>query len=264
MLNDIKATIDLNVLAAMNECAASKEDARYYLCGVLIEVYSQQNIYCATDGHRLLVHRQKFSDTDKETPELIKAVILPSDECKALKPKKSEPTSAALTFETDGYLKVLRQDGSARLFRPIDGTFPDWRRIVPEQVPERKQVNCSNAGQYHHSYKDKLRCTNPLPYVATINKEQGGLIVTCHCGGILTESSHASQFNWDYCAAFQRFAERLGWSRPDIIANGNSPAWVRFQEEDTFGLLMPVRSEPQSIARPEWLKSSNIRAAAAE
>jgi hypothetical protein len=268
MTKNIKATIDLRALHAVCECAASKEETRYYLNGVLIEVYNNQNVYVATDGHRLVAHRQTFPDASKLT-ELLASAIIPAEECKALKPKSATRNSysatnhADLTFEPDGYLRVQRQDGTARLFRPIDGTFPDWRRVMPTKLPETVQIECANAGK--RGTDGKLICSRPAPKLVTINQTQGGFVVLCECGGMLSEISQLAQFNWEYTAAFSKFAERMDLQKPAIVHNGNGPAVIDFDSKDTFGVLMPLRTgaNGRSFDLPAWVKAPALGAAAA-
>lgn len=124
------AVIDLATLAAVSDFC-SKEETRYYLRGVLIEIDADGATYVATDGHRLAARRVSLPK-DAAANTLVGQWIIPLEECKAFRLGRSRITEAALTL-ADGWLDVSFL-GNARRFRPVDGTFPDWRRIVPTKA----------------------------------------------------------------------------------------------------------------------------------
>lgn len=102
--------IATDILKAALLCA-SQEESRYYLRGVHL---STTGHLVTTDGHRL------FCAKLTETPAA--DVIIPLDTVKAalkLAPKK------AATIELNG--NTL----GGIVFTPVDGTFPDWRRVIP-------------------------------------------------------------------------------------------------------------------------------------
>jgi hypothetical protein len=102
--------IPTDLLKAALLCASS-EETRYYLKGVHL---STSGHMVTTDGHRLFC--AKLSETVSTD------VIIPIDTVKAalkLAPKKAE------TIELNG--NTL----GGVTFTPIDGTFPDWRRVIP-------------------------------------------------------------------------------------------------------------------------------------
>jgi hypothetical protein len=132
------ARINLNALKAVS-LFTSKEATRYYLQGVNIEFYPDCTIYTATDGHRLFVYRDVLPG-DHEPNTLSGSVIIPLAHCAPFKATardlarqpfariEGEPfdvsKGAATSFK-------LTWQGTAIEFKPIDGTFPDWRRVLP-------------------------------------------------------------------------------------------------------------------------------------
>ena len=127
-----RATVSLKALIA-SACAASTEVTRYYLCGVCVEISARQAIYVATDGHILFAHREAVEPDN----DLVGTWIIPSETIKAAKGRKS-PVDFAILEGEPGKLELLLKvpDGPDLEFKAIDGTFPDWRRIIP---PETKQ-----------------------------------------------------------------------------------------------------------------------------
>lgn len=120
--------INLKALKAVS-AFASTEDTRYYLNGVFVEVTPDQALYVATDGHRLVVIREK-TETDW-TGE----IIVPTETCRAFKFGKRDETNgrvlATLSPADDGKFILKQIYAQGAYFSPIDGTFPDWRRVVP-------------------------------------------------------------------------------------------------------------------------------------
>lgn len=102
--------IATDILKAALLCASS-EETRYYLRGVFL---STTGHLVTTDGHRLFC--AKLAEAAPAD------VIIPLDTVKAalkLAPKK------AATIELNG--NTL----GGIVFTPVDGTFPDWRRVIP-------------------------------------------------------------------------------------------------------------------------------------
>lgn len=116
-------------LAACLELAGNK-DVRGYLNGVAVELNGDAGIVLtvATDGHALGCYDHKAANHGA-LPECLRAtIIIPRDVvANALKitPKKAP----FVELEVDGDRTTL----AAIPFAAIDGTFPDWRRVVPKQ-----------------------------------------------------------------------------------------------------------------------------------
>ena len=105
---------------------ASKEQVRYYLNGVAVQAGPRGLYLVAMDGHRALAFRQ----TGDALPEI--NIIIPVDIIAGIKLNK-HIDDATLTRESDTHWRI-DYCGIATIFAPIDGTFPDWRRIVPKET----------------------------------------------------------------------------------------------------------------------------------
>lgn len=117
--------LNLNILKAVN-LAASKEETRYYLNGVYVETGETENLYVATDGHILICVRDTIKGN--QTP-LAHPVIIDRQSIDAIKVKRNDPERD--DFEAIG--DVPKLVGSLHMLPTINGTFPDWRRILPSQ-----------------------------------------------------------------------------------------------------------------------------------
>lgn len=97
---------------------AAESDVRYYLNGVLIEVRASEVRCAATTGHMAGVCR--LATEQAAMPD----VIVPSATVKQALLNKSE----VLTLEFENGKWSL----AGVSFTPIDGKFPDYRRIIPK------------------------------------------------------------------------------------------------------------------------------------
>ena len=128
------ATIRLQALAAI-ALVSSTEEPRYYLNGVLLEIEPRTVTYVATDGYRLAAYRHELAENEPDNA-LLGDFIIPTEHCR---PFKLTPTGLRLDpratlSSTDGAVLELAYGVNAIRFAPIDGTFPDWRRVCPVTV----------------------------------------------------------------------------------------------------------------------------------
>jgi DNA polymerase-3 subunit beta len=137
-MNAITVTVPAaHVNAALQ--AVSDEKARYYLCGLFFDA---RGYIVATNGHILFAAR--CSDAGKLTdcrpsyaPDSAMAgVIVPTDAlAQAIKAAgRSKGPDMTINRDAQGQWWILH--GNARVaFTPVDGTFPDWQRVIPS-APE--------------------------------------------------------------------------------------------------------------------------------
>jgi DNA polymerase III sliding clamp (beta) subunit (PCNA family) len=181
--------IPTDLLKAALVCASS-EETRYYLRGVYL---STSGHMVTTDGHRMFVARLA------ERPTI--DVIVPHD---AVAAALKMAGARAKDIEID---LAANRIGQIQ-FVPVDGTFPDWRRVVPtgEETPSTNPD--ANDGPEHAHFDHR--------YVGDFAK-----MVTILCGKASTTQS----------ALHPRTA--------------SDPCLVTFGERaDCFGVLMPVRRKP--------------------
>lgn len=124
--------INLRILGAI-VAFASKEETRYYLNGVSVEFTPRAATYVATDGHRLVAYYDELGPDDAAN-ELLGAFIIPTPHCKPFKLGKDDPADAKIFGESNTRLTIAHEFVDVT-FNPIDGTFPDWRKVVPPGQP---------------------------------------------------------------------------------------------------------------------------------
>jgi DNA polymerase III subunit beta len=130
----MKFDIDLKLLKAANVCV-SKEESRFYLKGVCVQAIYKQVYIVATDGHRLICFKPEI------TVERDFSVIIPTQTIADLKLNKNVDI-AELSISDDDKQVTLSYCGNSMTFLPIDGAFPDWKRVIPNTISgETAQFN---------------------------------------------------------------------------------------------------------------------------
>jgi len=137
----MKAEINIATLKAVN-LAASAEETRYYLKGVYVEVTATTVTYTATNGHILLSRREDSTEPNTLTGSW----IIPADFIKAAKLSRNIDCAAMVTVPGPNDSKMLAFTGTITgMAAPIDGTFPDYRRVLPASTDGKP-------GQYDGNY----------------------------------------------------------------------------------------------------------------
>lgn len=105
---------------------ASKQDIRYYLCGVNVVYTSNMTRLIATDGHKLGI----FNFTPESEDDNIGAgsLIIPREVIENLPKSKHDPLLVITKEDKQGYWKITAA-GIQTIFGQIEGTFPDYARV---------------------------------------------------------------------------------------------------------------------------------------
>lgn len=115
---------------AINRCkfAISTEETRYYLNGLFFEVDDGQLVVVATDGHRLSRTMMECPDGAEEMP----ASIIPRKTVEEiLHLIDKAPADAMVDLDFSKNLVRLEYGKTSIVSKLIDGTFPDYRRVIP-------------------------------------------------------------------------------------------------------------------------------------
>ena len=154
----MKITVDHSVIKSLLICAA-KVDVRYYLKGVCVDARADGTVVLvATDGHRLLAYPVAVENIEALAPgeyiiprELLEAVkpakagrtVLPIHIDTVTAPDTPDPERAGVTIK--GRTSITITGATTAVGAPIDGTFPDWRRVIPASTS-------GEAAQYQPEY----------------------------------------------------------------------------------------------------------------
>lgn len=110
---DAEFEADLATLFGAVSFAMSQEQNRHYLCGV----YLQPDAVTATDGHRLAT--RKFDKLGKFKPVIVPRNLVPI-----------LPAGRAVVRLSSGKIQI-EHTTSTITSRLVDGTFPDYERVIP-------------------------------------------------------------------------------------------------------------------------------------
>jgi DNA polymerase-3 subunit beta len=119
-------------LLERTQFAMAHQDVRYYLNGLLLVIGAQGIRAVATDGHRLALSDAEFETGIADTRQVIvprKAVV----ELLRMLAASDEPVRLTLS---DNHIQVHLPDirFTSKL---IDGRFPDYQRVIPEEGDKR-------------------------------------------------------------------------------------------------------------------------------
>lgn len=186
------------------KAAASIEEQRYYLNGVLLEADSVDGApalrVTATDGHLLLsataVDGSGLVDVIKAGPHNLArssgpaaAVIVPSFAIKRLEALAAglvDGSTATVNFAKGDSVLIVDAGAFRYAFEVIDGSFPDYRRVIPGLEASSAGTWSAPADRLHAFYKAgaigrkpagiAARLVEGAPVIWTSQKAESGAI----------------------------------------------------------------------------------------
>jgi DNA polymerase-3 subunit beta len=230
------------LLRLARHCVSTKE-TRYYLKGVFLTSHPERGTLraVATDGHRLAM-----IDDDTALPEGWPSMIVPRRAADILLAMTNPQGNAEVTLQaTDTRLRAVR-DGMTVTTKLIDGTFPDYTRVIPKaEATCRATLNRAGIARLDRAYRAVAGKT--MGRAAKLDPEAGQMIMTgpdARVTAPLTiDGDHAIGFNAAYLSEQTRITPtiRIRW------ANGSDPAIIEAVDEmdhperDARWILMPMR-----------------------
>ncbi|MBX3512358.1 MAG: DNA polymerase III subunit beta [Xanthobacteraceae bacterium] len=192
------AAADLKRLIDRTQFAISTEETRYYLNGIYLHAIDDKLRAVATDGHRLAQAEIKAPKGAKGMP----GVIVPRKtvaEVQRLIDDAGEEVKVELSAT-----KIRFSLGNAVLTsKLIDGTFPDYGRVIP-------------AGNDKTLVVDKSEFMSAVDRVSTVSSERGRAVKLALTDGKLT----LSVINPDSGSATEELEVEYGAEALDIGFNG--------------------------------------------
>ncbi|MGB2878773.1 MAG: DNA polymerase III subunit beta [Candidatus Omnitrophota bacterium] len=125
----------LKEILVMTDFAISKEDTRYVLNGMLIEVKGDKLCVVATDGKRMAMMRKilpKKTLVDRE-------VIVPAKTVQEVKRLLGDEGEVKIQFSDTQILFSFPE--FFIISRLIEGEFPNYRKVIPEESPKKVKVS---------------------------------------------------------------------------------------------------------------------------
>tara|TARA_Y100000114_G_C11754272_1_gene326026 strand:- start:819 stop:1487 length:669 start_codon:yes stop_codon:yes gene_type:complete len=143
---DIQFNLTVNELKAFNLIANHKDATRYYLQGINVQFIPETNKLCfvVTDGHRMIF---KVTDAPENMTSDFQSFIIPATTIKQV--IIGLKADDIVTFKNFTVNNVNTYKAGNLEFSPIDGDYPDWRRILnPTCKGEIAQFNPAYIGDF--------------------------------------------------------------------------------------------------------------------
>jgi DNA polymerase-3 subunit beta len=244
--NFMLSAADARVIIDRTRFAISSEETRYYLNGIYIHATESNNVQVlravATDGHRLARVEVPLPDGASQMP----SVIVPRKAVVEIR-KLIEDTEGEIAVSLSETKLCFASGDTILTTKLIDGTFPDYERVIPSGNDKIMQVNCNDLAEV-------------VDRVATISTEKSRSVKLQMSEGILVLSASSPEsgtareeievqysaesmeigFNSRYLLDIANQIE--GPTIEFSLADSGSPTIVRDQEDDTaLYVLMPMR-----------------------
>lgn len=222
--------------------AASTEEARYYLCGVYLNPVGENLNFVSTDGHRLVKRAVKAHESLAGAP----SVILPTQGANEVVKLASGLENVTVAW-SDTRLELTAGNTVFRT-KLIDGTFPDYERVIPPEGPVSVTV-------------DRQELLGAVERVSAIAGDKTRAIrLTASAGSLNVSSSYhdaaghktaedevdadgegsiAIAFNGGYVADLLR--HMTGETVTFRMSEPMNPVRVTGSDEGALAVLMPIR-----------------------
>jgi DNA polymerase-3 subunit beta len=229
--------IDINALLAPVKYSVSNEETRYYLNGSFLHQHSGDLRVVSTDGHKLAWNQAALPEGADGLP----GVIIPSKAIDVFAVLKG------IVHVSVSTQKIRVEQGDAVVTsKLIDGTFPDYLRVIPRGNDKRLTV-------------DRASLVDAVTRAATVAAETGRAVRLSVVPGAVTISMSAQEgtSTEDIEADYSQTPIEVGFNAKyllDTLANcggetvainlndPGSPALLSNPANDNWqAVLMPVR-----------------------
>ena len=130
-------------LLQKTEHAICLEEIRYFLTGIYLETTEVEGANViravATDGHRMAL--MDLDQAEVGEFKLERGLIIPRKGAVELRKLLESTTEEYFELTADENLIKVQVAGNNLWIRPIDGEFPDYRRVLPEGLPSKLEVS---------------------------------------------------------------------------------------------------------------------------
>lgn len=147
--------------------AAARDDARPTLTGVLTRIENGEMTMAATDGFRLSIKKVELPGNVDEPLE----VVIPARALSELARIVDDETETIFITLPSGRNQVIfEMDSIVLVSQLIDGSFPDYRPIVPERFSTRTVLN---SGEFAQACKMAEIFAREANHTARVHVEPG-------------------------------------------------------------------------------------------
>lgn len=220
----------------------STEETRYYLNGIYLTKKPDGDTLraVATDGHRLACIDTDVSDIDAvsiivstEAVELLLAMV-----------QKDANEPVAFTVSSQRAKMVVNLDGIVLVAKTVDGTFPDYTRVLPSGDPNYR-ISVSRAG-IARLYRAAKAMSPHMSLAARLDPKSKTMSIRQYDGDEVAAplQIEASEGREDSIGFNAKYLSDLTRTVPvatlETVGPGD-PATVRGEDPNAFWVLMPMR-----------------------
>lgn len=218
--------------------AASSDEVRPVLTGILVDVEGEQATLVATDSYRLAVRTLPLTGVSESVRKVIPA----------------RSFSEAARMNTNGEIKItlgetkagFATDSRILTSRLIEGDFPNWKNLIPSELPSKLTVQ-------RETFIESVKRVGLLAHAgAPVKLALSESAVTLTAGsqdlGDATEVLEAKYEGEEMTVAFNPgylvdgVSAIAGAEVTLLVRDGLKPAVLRAPDDDSFTyLVMPVR-----------------------
>ena len=237
---------ELRSLIDRTKFAISTEETRYYLNGIYLHKADRDDVNVlravATDGHRLASVEVALPVGAQD----IAGVIVPRKTVAELRKLIDESGDEVVISMSESKIR-FSFDNAVLTSKLIDGTFPDYQRVIPSGNDKNMNVNCKlfsdavdrvSAISSEKSRAIKLVLSNGLLSLSATSPEHGSAVeeIEVNYLGDTVEIG----FNSAYLLDITRQIE--GDTAQVSLADGNSPTILREMDDaSALYVIMPMR-----------------------
>jgi len=240
------AAADLRGLIDRTRFAIAVEETRYYLNGIFLHQSAAEGVpvlrAVATDGHRLARVELPLPEGAQGMP----GVILPRKTVTELR-KLIEDTAADISVSLSDSRVRFAFDDAVMSSKLIDGTFPDYERVIPTDNDKVLEVDCKvfsqavdrvSAVSSEKSRAVKVQVQNGLVKLSASSPESGSAEEELEAAydGAPLEIGFNARYLLDIMGQIEGDAARFG------MLDAASPTVVRdVADASAVYVLMPMR-----------------------
>lgn len=226
--------------------AISTEETRYYLNGIYLHPFADMLRAVATDGHRLAIMDQPLPDGAAG----MKGIIVPRKaiaELRKLLAKYSGDVGIATGGDNKFHIE-FSIPGITLLSKVIDGTFPDYTRVVPTNNTRVMRVGNKTLGEALARVAS-ITAKRAKPVRMSLSKDALTLSVSSPEQGTAVERINGGAVTYDGESFDIGFNGRylrdiLGVIGPDVsvaLNDQHTPTIFRGSDDTFTSILMPYR-----------------------
>ncbi len=237
---------DLRTLIERAKFAISTEETRYYLNGVYLHAAERDGVAVlravATDGHRLASVEAPLPEGAEGMP----GVIVPRKTVTELYKLIEESADEIAVSLSESKIR-FDFDSATLTSKLIDGTFPDYERVIPTGNDKNLEVDCKlfaaaidrvSAISSEKSRAVKLSLSDGLMVLSASSPDQGSATeeIEVSYQGESLEIGFNSRYLLDIAHQIEGGSARLS------LADAASPTILRETDDDSaLYVLMPMR-----------------------